>query len=115
MGCEMAVKLALEPRSGLQAANEVANHFQIANHLQVAESPPSCKTKVQTWKLDNSTKSNSEDFYSENDWLGSLSLGVKKARVRWSHLIPQGVREASPCRLPTYDTLMHVGTLGCTG
>ena len=43
-------------RNHLQAAN------QVANHLQVAESPPSCeitnstcKIKVQTWKMDNST------------------------------------------------------------
>ena len=43
-------------RNGLQATN------QVANHLQVAESPPSCeitnstcKIKVQTWKMDNST------------------------------------------------------------
>ena len=36
-------------RNHLQAANEVANH------LQVAESSPSCKTKVQTCKMDNST------------------------------------------------------------
>ena len=33
----------------LQAANEVANH------LQVVKSHSTCKIKVQTWKMDNST------------------------------------------------------------
>ena len=43
-------------RNDLQATN------QVANHLQFAKSPPSCeiknstcKIKVQTWKMDNST------------------------------------------------------------
>ena len=60
MGCKMACEnvpwLRTTLRNHLQAANEVANH------LQVAESSPSCeitnstcKIKVQTWKMDNST------------------------------------------------------------
>ena len=36
-------------RNHLQAANE------FVNHLQVVKSPISCKTKVQTCKMDNST------------------------------------------------------------
>ena len=49
--CKNAPWLRNDPwlRNGLQATN------QVANHLQVAESPPSCKTKVQTCKMDNST------------------------------------------------------------
>ena len=49
-------KIGPWPRSGLQAAK------QVANRLQVAESPPSCeitnstcKIKVQTYKMDNLT------------------------------------------------------------
>nr|CAN76717.1 hypothetical protein VITISV_013177 [Vitis vinifera] len=49
----------------LQAANEVANH------LQVAESPLSCE-------ITNSTNQTLRIF-SEDEWIGSLSLGVKKA------------------------------------
>ena len=47
--CEIDPPLRTMLWNHLQATN------QVANHLQVAESPPSCKTKVQTCKMDNST------------------------------------------------------------
>ena len=49
LGCEMATKLAL----GCKMASKL--WIKLRNHLQVVKSPPSCKTKVQTCKMDNST------------------------------------------------------------
>ncbi|RVW60675.1 hypothetical protein CK203_048880 [Vitis vinifera] len=66
---------------GYKNASPLRNRPLATNH--VAKSPPSyessCKSSSSCGITSNQT--NSEDVSSEDEWLGSLSLGVKKAGI----------------------------------
>nr|CAN61898.1 hypothetical protein VITISV_032373 [Vitis vinifera] len=84
-----------------QLRTTLRNHLQVAkSQIQLAKS----KFKLAKWTIQ--TQTNSEDVFLEDEWLGFLSLGVKKVGciserdlvfepIKWKHLYHTGSRNNS--------------------